>query len=69
MTVVYNHYSEQYPAAAALDGQISRGIDKHCAHPFNKDNAPAEWWADLEDLYQIHEITLYGRRDCKLLLR
>ena len=59
-------YNKEYPPAAALDGRLAgNGLNKSCAHPSNSETLPAEWWADLGDIYRIYNITIYGRRDCK----
>ncbi|KAK2139615.1 hypothetical protein LSH36_1692g00013, partial [Paralvinella palmiformis] len=57
-------YNKEYPPAAALDGRLAgNGLNKSCAHPSNSETLPAEWWADLGDVYRIYNITIYGRRD------
>jgi len=60
-------YNTLYPPTGALDGQIVLNrINSHCAHPYNSASKPAEWWADLGNIYIIYNITIFGRRDCKL---
>ena len=69
MTVIKEEHNTKFPPTGALDGQIAKGtINIHCAHPSNNESLkiPAEWWADLGDIYKIYNITVYGRRDCKL---
>jgi len=59
-------YKAFYPPSGALDGFGPLGtIHSLYADTSNSGNTPAEWWADLGDVYKIYNITIYGRTGCK----
>ena len=61
-----DYFNKLYPPTGALDGQIVlNGFNSNCAHPYNSASKPAEWWADLGNIYIIYNITIFGRTDCK----
>ncbi len=50
-------------ADKAVDGRLHDGSNYYCAHPFKQDGTQAQWTVDLQDNYQLYNITLYNTRD------
>jgi len=49
----------------AVDGKLYSTEEGqiHCAHPRTSENVPAEWWINLEQIYLIHNVTVYNTGD------
>ncbi|KAK2157478.1 hypothetical protein LSH36_190g00050 [Paralvinella palmiformis] len=49
-------------ADRAVDGGYGsdNGGQYYCAHPYNKDYKPAEWWVDLQDTYLVDNVIIYN---------
>lgn len=46
----------------AVDGTLynDKYQDKYCAHPYNGNGDPAEWWIDLGELYTLLTVKIYN---------
>lgn len=46
----------------AVDGTLynDKYEDKYCAHPYNENGAPAEWWIDLGEVYRLLAVKIYN---------
>ncbi len=47
-------------ADLAVDGRLYEGSNNYCAHPYTLDGTPAQWTVDLQNNYQLYNVTIYN---------